>query len=100
MTWYSSDNTNIAAKHQEPAEVLSQLGNTSTPQFTGCKSVASLLASGVLVEASGMWQFSVFIGNHCKHNKSGVKRLTTLGHLDQYMVRHGPIVKQSYWETV
>ena len=33
-------------------------------------------------------------------NKSGVKRLNTLGHLDQYMAQHGRIVKQSYCETV
>ena len=26
-------------------------------------------------------------------NKSGVKRLNTLGHLDQYMAQHGRIVK-------
>ena len=32
--------------------------------------------------------------------KSGVKRLNTLGHLDQYMAQHGRIVKQSYCETV
>ena len=32
-------------------------------------------------------------------NKSGVKRLKTLGHLDQY-IEHGRIVKQSYCETV
>ena len=35
-----------------------------------------------------------------KLNKSGVKRLNTLGHLDQYMAQHGRIVKQSYCETV
>ena len=34
------------------------------------------------------------------NNKSGVKRLNTLGHLDQYMAQHGRIVKQSYCETV
>ena len=34
------------------------------------------------------------------YNKSGVKRLNTLGHLDQYMAQHGCIVKQSYCETV
>ena len=33
-------------------------------------------------------------------NKSGIKRLNTLGHLDQYMAQHGCIVKQSYCETV
>ena len=33
-------------------------------------------------------------------NKNGVKRLNTLGHLDQYMAQHGRIVKQSYCETV
>ena len=34
------------------------------------------------------------------YNKSGVKRLNTLGHLDQYMAQHGRIMKQSYCETV
>ena len=33
-------------------------------------------------------------------NKSGVKGLNTLGHLDQYMAQHGRNVKQSYCETV
>ena len=33
-------------------------------------------------------------------NKSGVKRLNTLGQLDQYMAQPGGIVKQSYCETV
>ena len=32
--------------------------------------------------------------------KSGIKRLNTLGHLDQYMAQHSRIVKQSYCETV
>ena len=45
---------NIAAEHQEPAEVLSQLGNTSTPQISGSESVASVAASGVLVLTSGV----------------------------------------------
>ena len=54
MTRDSSDNVNIAAEYQEPAEVLSQLGNTSTPQISGSKSVASVVASGVLVAASGV----------------------------------------------
>ena len=35
-----------------------------------------------------------------KSYKSGVKRLNTLGHLDQYMAQHGRVVKQSYCETV
>ena len=30
-----SDNVKIAAEHQEPAEVLSQLGNTSNPPDYG-----------------------------------------------------------------
>ena len=30
-----SDNVKIAAEHQEPAEVLSQLGNTSNPPVYG-----------------------------------------------------------------
>ena len=54
VTRVSSDKVNIAAEHQEPAEVLSQLGNTSTPQISGSKSVASVAASGVLVAASGV----------------------------------------------
>ena len=37
--------------------------------------------------------------NHIR-NKSSVKRLNTLGHLDQYIAQHGRIVKQSYCETV
>ena len=36
------------------AEVLSQSGETSTPRFTGIKSVAIVDASGVLVAASGV----------------------------------------------
>ena len=35
VTRVSSDNANIAAEHQEPAEVLSQLGNTSNPPVYG-----------------------------------------------------------------
>ena len=31
----SSDNANIAAEHQEPAEELSQLGDTSNPPVYG-----------------------------------------------------------------
>ena len=54
MTRVSSDNVNIAAEHQEPAEVFSQLGNMSAPQISGSKSVASVVASGVLVAASGV----------------------------------------------
>ena len=42
MTRVSSDNVNIAAEHQEPAEVLSQLGNTGTPQISGSKSVQNM----------------------------------------------------------
>ena len=48
-----SDNVNIAAEHQEPAEVLSQLDNTSN-LFIGSTSVASVAASGVLLAASGV----------------------------------------------
>ena len=43
--------------------------------------------------------FPIIGDTSCK-NKSGVKRLNTLGHLDQYMAQHGRIVKQSYCETV
>ena len=54
VTRVSSDNVNIAAEHQKTAEVLSQLGDMSTPQFTGSKIVASVVASGVPVAASGV----------------------------------------------
>ena len=47
------------------------------------------------------WIFKVKYGIcYILVNKSGVKRLNTLGHLDQYMAQHGRIVKQSYCETV
>ena len=45
-------NVNTTAKHPEPAEVLSQLGNTSTPQISGSKIVASVVASGVVCDNS------------------------------------------------
>ena len=48
----SCDNLNIAAKHQEPVEVLSQLDDTSTPQFMGSKHVASVVASDVICDRS------------------------------------------------
>ena len=54
VTRVSSDNVNIAAEHQEPAEVLFQLGNTNTPQILGSKIIISVAASGVLVAASGV----------------------------------------------
>ena len=48
--------------------------------------------------------FPTYGFNHIALNifldKSGVKRLNTLGHPDQYMAKHGRIVKQSYSETV
>ena len=44
-------------------------------------------------------KFQTDISKHVQ-NKSSVKRLNTLGHLDQYMAQHGRIVKQSYCETV
>ena len=53
VTRVSSDNVNITAGHQEPAEVLYQLGDTSISQFTGSKSTVSVAASGVPVVASG-----------------------------------------------
>ena len=53
VTRVSSDNANIVAEHQGPAEVLSQFGDTSTPQFTESESVTIVAASGVLVAASG-----------------------------------------------
>ena len=42
----------------------------------------------------------MFLQTGNKYKKSGVKRLNTLGHLDQYMEQHGRIFKQSYCETV
>ena len=55
VTRVTSDNVNIAAEHQEPAEVSFQLlGNTSTLQISGSKSVAFVAASCVLVAASGV----------------------------------------------
>ena len=54
VTRVSSDNANIAAEHQEPAEVLPQLGDTSTPQIMGSKSVTTVATSSVLVAASGV----------------------------------------------
>ena len=54
VTRVSSNNVNITVEHQEPAEVLSQLGNLSTPQILGSKSVASVAACGVFVAASGV----------------------------------------------
>ena len=36
-----SDNANVAAEHQGPAEMLSQLGDTSSPQCMGSKSVTT-----------------------------------------------------------
>ena len=49
---------------------------------------------------STVWAQKSFIHQETYEHKSGVKRLNTLGHLDQYMAQHGRIVKQSYCETV
>ena len=65
---------NNAAEHQEPAEVLSQLGNTSTPQISESKSVASAVASGVLVAASGVVCNSFLFSLQIAESK---KRLTS-----------------------
>ena len=54
VTRVSSDNPNIAAEHHEPAEVLSQLGYTSTLRFTGSNGVTTVAVSGVLVATSGV----------------------------------------------
>ena len=43
-----------------------------------------------------LWMDDVCLIHH-DQDKSGVKRLHTLGHLDQYMAQHGRIVKQSRW---
>ena len=47
VTQVSSDNASITADHQEPAEVLSQLGDTSTPWFMWSLSITIAAASGV-----------------------------------------------------
>ena len=64
-----SNNANIIAEHQEPAEVLSQLGDTNNPQFTRSKRATTVAASGVLVAASDvLWDRSLFsLENRCKH---------------------------------
>ena len=43
---------------------------------------------------------NIYISGISDLNKSGVKRLNTLDHLNQYIEQHGRIVKQSYCETV
>ena len=64
-----SDNVNIAAEHQEPAEVLSQLDNTSNSPVYG--EYKCCLRGGLWCTFGGlwrrMWQFSIFIGNRRKH---------------------------------
>ena len=57
--------------------------------------ILNLLADSLEAKQPGNQKKS---DNH--YNKSGVKRLNTLGHLDQYMAQHGRIVKQSYCEIV
>ena len=57
VTRVSSNNVNIAGEHQEPVEVLSQLGNTFTPQIPGSKSVAGVAASGVVCDRSICFHF-------------------------------------------
>ena len=52
MEWWTLRQTDN--RQCPPAEVLSQLGNTSTPQISGSKSVACVAALGVLVAASGV----------------------------------------------
>ena len=79
VTLVSSDNVKIAAEHQEPVEVLSQLGNTSTPQISGSKSVASVAASVVLVAVSGvLCNSSLFFGNRFKQNGARAKASVSL----------------------
>ena len=60
VTRVSSDNVNIAAEHQEPAGVMSQLGNTSGPPVY---SEYKCPCGGLWCR---MWQFSIFIGNRHK----------------------------------
>ena len=83
VTQVSSDKANIAAKHKEPVEVLSQLADTSTPQITGTKSVASVVAPGVLMVASGvLCGRSLFsLENHCKLLTSDGALMKTSGSL-------------------
>ena len=56
--------------------------------------------TGRRTDAGNHGQRQYRFGKKVKGYKSGVKRLNTLGHLDQYMAQHGRIVKQSYCETV
>ena len=76
VTWVSSNNANIAAEHQEPAEVLSQLGDTSNPPVYGeykCCQRGSLWCP-----CGGLWchmlQFSIFIGNRRKQKTTDIWR--------------------------
>ena len=67
VTRVSSDNANIAAEHQEPAEVL---GDTSTPQFAGSKIVTTVVASLFFL-------FFSFFLNRCKHKTTvGARKKT------------------------
>ena len=65
VTRVSSDNVNITSEHQEPAEVLSQLGNTSnSPVYREYK----------LLTSDGMWTKT------CVPDKAGCScRITTQG---------------------
>ena len=66
VTRVSSNNVSIAVEHQEPAEVLSQLGDTSAPQFTVSKSVTTVAASGVLVQDTGVLYATVLYLHFCR----------------------------------
>ena len=71
-----SDNVNIVAEHQEPAEVLFQLGNTSNPPVHG--EYKCCYRGGLWCLCGGpwchMWQFFIFIGNRCKHKTTDIWR--------------------------
>ena len=76
VTRVSYDNANIAAEHQEPAEVLSQLGNTSNPPVY--RKYKCCWRGGLWCPCGGlwcrMWQFSIFIGNCCKQKSTDIWR--------------------------
>ena len=85
-------------------------------KFDGVKYYQAEFALKTWADASKIWENNpvsplgcVISLNETQHtgttlskegNKSGVKRLNTLGHLDQYMAQHGRIVKHSYCETI
>ena len=61
---------NVIVEHKEPDQMLSQLDDTSTIQFTMCTSISSVAASGVLC---GSFIFSV------RHHPMSQTTLTSAG---------------------